>query len=86
MKVSTNSIGNYNATYLKTPAVRTDAASVNTKTPGEITNKENISAEEKKFFANLYPAQKEEVFSYQFYNSKGKISGVHVGSLFDRRG
>lgn len=77
MTITTNSIGNYGQGYVK-----------NTNRPevAQKVNREKISTEEKKFFADLYPAQKEEVLGYQFYNSKGKVSGVHVGSLFDRRG
>lgn len=79
MRVSTNSIGNYQPTYMKAAAAnRTDAA---TK-----MNKENISVAEKKFFAELYPSRQDEIMGYQSYDSKGKVSGVHVGSLFDRRG
>ncbi|PKL83954.1 MAG: hypothetical protein CVV24_02245 [Ignavibacteriae bacterium HGW-Ignavibacteriae-3] len=79
MKVSTNSIGNYQPSYIRTNAVtRNDAV--------QKTEKENISVEEKKFFAELYPGRRDEIAGYQSYNSKGKVSGVHVGSLFDRRG
>jgi len=79
MKITTNSIGNYDQSYLKPNPINRN----------EITNKtntNNISSEEKNFFAKLYPSQKEEILGYQFYDSKGKVSGVHVGSLFDRRG
>ena len=79
MRVSTNSIGNYQPTYMKSAAVARNDAS--RKTAGE-----NISAAEKKFFAELFPGRNDEVMGYQSYNSKGKVSGVHVGSLFDRRG
>lgn len=79
MRVSTNAVGNYQPAYLKTNAAsRSEAAPT--------AAKENISVEEKKFFAELYPARREEIIGYQSYNSKGKVSGVHVGSLFDRRG
>jgi hypothetical protein len=79
MKVSTNSIGNYHPTYMKTAAAnKTDAALK--------INNEIISSEEKKYFAQLYPARQDEIMGYQLYNSKGKVSGVHVGSLFDKRG
>lgn len=79
MKITTNSIGNYNQIYTKTNLVISNEQVQKTKT-------DNISSEEKNFFAKLYPVQKDEILGYQFYNSKGKISGVHVGSLFDRRG
>jgi hypothetical protein len=79
MKITTNSIGNYGQTYIKSNQVSRNEQI-------QKTNYNNISSEEKNFFAKLYPSQKDEILGYQFYNSKGKISGVHVGSLFDRRG
>ncbi len=78
MRVSTNSVGNYQPAYLKPNSInRTDVA----QKPAE-----KISVEEKKFFAELYPNKQQEISGYQSYNAKGKVSGVHVGSLFDRRG
>lgn len=79
MGVSTNSIGNYQPTYMKT-------ASTNRNEAAQKISKENISSVEKKFFAGLYPGRQEEIMGYQLYDSKGKVSGVHVGSLFDKRG
>ena len=79
MKINTNSIGNYGQDYMK-------SSPVNRSELLQKTSIENISSEEKIFFAKLYPAQKDEIMGYQFYNSKGKISGLHVGSLFDKRG
>jgi hypothetical protein len=79
MRVSTNSIGNYHPTYTK-------AATANKTEAAQKINAEIISAEEKKYFAKLYPAKQDEILGYQLYNSKGKVSGIHVGSLFDRRG
>ncbi|MEW6654691.1 MAG: hypothetical protein AB1394_14660 [Bacteroidota bacterium] len=78
MKVTTNNIGNYSQAYFRD-------ALANSETANKIKT-ESITVEEKKFFADLYPAQKEQVLGYQLYNAKGKVSGVHVGSLFDRRG
>lgn len=79
MRVTTNSVGNYQPSYMKTAAANKSEAALK-------AGKENISVAEKKFFAELYPGRKDEVMGYQSYNSKGKVSGVHVGSLFDRRG
>lgn len=76
MKVTTNTVGNYSPTYFKQNVHRTQTSQ----------KLDSISSEEKKFFAELYPTQKEEVLSYQFYNAKGKVSGMHLGSLFDKRG
>ncbi|MGE5679442.1 MAG: hypothetical protein ACM34K_01045 [Bacillota bacterium] len=47
---------------------------------------EGISNDEKNFFINLYPENKGEIVDYHFYQKTGKMSGVAVGSLFDRRG
>lgn len=79
MKVITDSIGNYSPAYFKSKA------NVQSK-PESAEAQKVISADEKKFFANLYPAQHEDVMNYQFYNAKGKVSGVLVGSNFDKRG
>ena len=79
MKVSTNTIGNYSLSYVN-PQVKNKLENI--KKP----ERENMGVEEKKFFAKLYPGQQEEIMNYKFYNSKGKVTGVHVGSLFDRRG
>ena len=74
MKITSNAVGNYSPTYMKQmQTVKSEPSN-------------GISVEEKKFFASLYPAQKDEVMNYQFYNSKGKVTGTHIGSLFDRRG
>ena len=79
MKITSNAVGNYSPSYMKPSAVN---GSEEVRKNGT----ENFSLDEKKFFAKLYPDQKSEVMEYKSYNSKGKISGVHVGSLFDRRG
>ncbi len=46
---------------------------------------ENVTKEEKDFFVGLYPEQKQEIADYHFYQRTGKMSGVSVGSLLDRR-
>lgn len=77
MKINTNSFGNYSKTFvdktLAKPAV-------------EKTNTPAISDTEKKFFAEMYPAKKNEINNYEFYNPKGKTTGISLGSLIDRRG
>lgn len=45
-----------------------------------------ITEQEKKYFAKLYPENKEELMNYHYYEKNGKLSGVKVGSLFDRKG
>lgn len=79
MKISTNPIGNYGPSYIQ--KMQQQKTSVNTAPV-----KDKISVEEKKFFANMYPTNQNEIMEYDFYNLKGKVSGMHVGSLFDKRG
>lgn len=76
MKITTNSIGNYSATFVN----RNTMNNVNKVKTTEVT------ADEKKFFANMYPEKQKEIMSYEFYNAKGKITGITIGSLFDKRG
>jgi hypothetical protein len=77
MKITNNTIGNYSPYSLNNlPKVCKDAAS----------SKNNISNEEKQFFAKLYPQDKSEIMDYHFYQPSGKMAGVSIGSLFDKRG
>lgn len=77
MKINTNSIGNYNPYSFKT-------SSINAKSKPFALN-EIISGEEREFFKNLYPEQKADIADYHFYQRSGKMSGVTIGSLFDRK-
>ena len=52
----------------------------------QVTQKAPISNDERDFFLNLYPDNKEEIIDYHHYLRSGKMSGVSLGSLFDRRG
>lgn len=81
MKITNNVIGNYNPYSVNkvTPSVKTGEVNP-AKTTAKITN------EEKDFFAKLYPESKKEIVDYHFYQSSGKMNGVSVGTLFDRRG
>ncbi len=74
MKITTNSIGNYSIS--------------NHRMQNNIDNikKTDVTQEEKKFFASLYPEKQKEILSYEFYNAKGKVTGVTIGSIIDRRG
>lgn len=74
MKITTNSIGNYSANLINRNSMNNKI-----KTP-------EVTPEEKKFFANMYPEKQKEIMTYEFYNAKGKITGVTIGSLFDKRG
>ncbi len=77
MTVNTNSFGNYSTSYVNktTHKVQTETAS-----------QEKVTNEEKAFFAKMYPSKQEEIMSYEFYNSKGKVAGVSLGSVIDKRG
>lgn len=89
MSIDMNPIGNYsqinfrNVNRQSKPA-ETFAAESTKMT--EQTKQGALTPEEKTFFANMYPANKSEVADYHFYEKSGKLSGVQIGSLFDRRG
>ncbi len=79
MKISTNPIGNYSINTVKKfkPAAETkkiDGSGI------------DINKKERKFFAQMFPADKEKVMSYHFYNKKGKFGGVAIGNNIDMRG
>ncbi|MCX6151021.1 MAG: hypothetical protein NTX22_10885 [Ignavibacteriales bacterium] len=78
MKISTNAIGNYNP-YQINNTLKTNSAAPTTKVDA-------VTKEEKEFFVQLYPENKKEIMDYHFYKSTGKMSGVALGSIFDRRG
>ncbi|MGK9477047.1 hypothetical protein [Melioribacter sp. OK-6-Me] len=77
MKITTNSFGNYSLNRINQ---NQQIQRTQTDKKNELTNAE------KQFFANLYPEKTDEILKYEFYNAKGKVSGVAVGSLFDKRG
>ncbi|MDQ7817301.1 MAG: hypothetical protein RDU14_09800 [Melioribacteraceae bacterium] len=77
MKINTNSFGNYNTVNVNKAASQPAVDKTNTSA---------ITDSEKKFFASMYPDKKNEIVNYEFYNPKGKSTGVTVGSLIDRRG
>lgn len=52
----------------------------------EKTSKPSINQSEKRFFAEKYPDKSEEIMNYHYYERSGKLSGVKVGSILDRRG
>jgi hypothetical protein len=52
----------------------------------KIKTGKNISEEEKNFFAEMYPLNKEEILDYHYYQKTGKPSGIVLGSLFDKKG
>lgn len=89
MKITTNPVGNYtniiSRNNIHTPkteaaAKAKSAGTVNTGTAGKLT------ADEKNFFANKYPENKKEIMDYHFYERSGRMSGVKVGSIINKRG
>lgn len=81
MKITANTIGNYSPMYIGNTQKAPEPVSV-----PELVQSEKINDDEKKFFMNLYPESKKEIIDYYFYKKSGKMAGVAVGSLFDRRG
>ena len=81
MKINTNVIGNYNIhrTTNAKPANNVAKAEFNIVS-------DQITSDEKQFFAKMYPEKSNEITDYHYYGNNGKMSGVSVGSLFDRRG
>lgn len=81
MAVSMNSIGNYSAYGLN------NAKSDKTHIKNAVTaQSENINPEEKKFFAEMYPAKQNEIMEYYYYERSGKMNGISVGTNIDKRG
>lgn len=80
MRIDTNTIGNYTSAYLRPVQAKPKVNNAINIEPAKVTN------EEKKFFVNMYPDNKAEIMDYHYYQKNGKMAGVAVGSLFDRRG
>jgi hypothetical protein len=81
MAVSMNSIGNYTAYGLNT--ARSNKIKIENASASQI---ENINNDEKKFFAEMYPAKQTEIMEYYYYEKSGKMNGISVGTNLDRRG
>lgn len=79
MKIGTNPIGNYSPVYKK-------AAPVKVSAQPKIEESKTITTNEKAFFSDMYPDNKEKIMEHHFYMKNGNMKGVAVGSLFDRRG
>jgi hypothetical protein len=80
MAVSMNSIGNYSAYGLN------NAKSNKTNIKDSVAQSESINPDEKKFFAEMYPAKQNEIMEYYYYERSGKMNGISVGTNIDRRG
>jgi hypothetical protein len=81
MAVSMNSIGNYTAYGLNN--AKSNKANLNNAV-ADLS--ENINPDEKKFFAQMYPAKKNEIMEYYYYEKSGRMNGISVGTNIDRRG
>ena len=88
MRIGTNPIGNYSPVYKKTAVsntVKTNSVAQTAKTAvAEPTSALNKT--EKAFFSKMYPENTAKIMDHHFYMKNGNMSGVTVGSLFDRRG
>lgn len=80
MKITTNEFGNYSPKATQNVGQSYQAPQVKQEKLGTVTN------DEKKFFAGLYPENKQDVMDYHFYQKTGKMQGVTLGTLFDQRG
>lgn len=76
MKVETNNIGNYSLGKLQNNSAKI----------GKAKTDDLITSDERRFFIDKYPQNKDEIVDYHFYKKNGGMSGVKVGSLFDKRG
>jgi hypothetical protein len=84
MKIDTNIVGNYSpSTVRRTP----QTGDVKLKAEVLIPQKkdEKISEDEKEYFAAMYPEKQAEIFDHS-YGRNGKLTGAHVGSLYNKRG
>jgi hypothetical protein len=79
MRIGTNPVGNYSPVYKRTD--------IQKATKAMATKEETaITKNEKAFFSKLYPQNSEQIMDHHFYMKDGNMSGVMVGSLFDRKG
>lgn len=85
MRINTNSIGNYFTQQTRNVANVARSENIQ-KTTATKNSTQLISVKEKQMFAKMYPEQKLEIMEYHYYQKNGKMSGVTVGSLLDRRG
>lgn len=100
MRITSNQIGNYGPGYareLQQPKqslqLRQTGSVQRSETlqrPQEVRQmqpavNEKISSDEKNFFASMYPESRREI-DMHFYMKSGRMSGVSVGTLIDRRG
>ena len=80
MSVSMNSVGNYSAHGLNNGRTNKSVT-----TNSSSSKSENINNDEKKFFAEMYPAKENEIMEY-YYEKSGKMNGISLGTNIDKRG
>lgn len=80
MKINATEFGNYTNKVSRPAQQPIQKPEMQPQKLGTITN------EEKQFFAKLYPDSKEDVMNYHFYHKNGKMQGVTLGTVFDKRG
>jgi len=78
MKVSMNPIGNY--TNLRNQPIKRAAKANSLENSSDV-----ISNKEKEFFINKYPQNKTEINNHHFYQRSGKMTGISVGTLINKR-
>ena len=89
MRINMNPVGNYtpiNTRNVSNKPRAEEAVLKESPAKGARAKQGILTPEEKTFFANLYPSNKSEIVDYHFYEKSGKMSGVKLGSLIDRRG
>lgn len=85
MKISTNTMGNYSPAYIPkhNPAVPKQESQ---QAEASKNDQSVLTSKEKQFFAKMYPDKQNEIMDYHFYQKSGKMSGVSLGTIIDRRG
>jgi len=80
MKVTSETIGNYSINSIRAKK------NISASRRAESVHTDTINQNEKDFFMKLYPENKEEIMDFHFYGRSGKMSGVNLGKLIDKRG
>ena len=89
MRIGLNPVGNYSPSNISNTVKQAKASHVEKNAASkkvDLAKQDNLLPEEKDFFTKLYPQNKSEIADYHFYEKSGKLSGVKLGSLIDRRG
>ena len=88
MKITTNVIGNYSPRHINSTVKHSSLNKADGKSIGSAVQakKDSLTTDEKNFFMDLYPQNKTDIADYHFYKRNGEMSGVKVGSLFDKKG